>query len=232
MIHMPQSLRCLLTGLAMLVMTNPVFATSLEYTLDALGGSSYRYNYTLFNDTLAVPIEGLSVYFDLGLYDNLSSPTAPSGWDPLVFQPDAGLSADGIYDIFNMPNPLAPGASLGLLSVEFDWLGGASGPGPQSFDIFDSAFEVLDSGSSHPARTDGDLNSDGVVNAADVLVALRIISGELSATQLELDHGDVYPPDEPDGVVDISDLLIIQRKVLGLEVEVEVDAGAIAVSGH
>jgi choice-of-anchor B domain-containing protein len=60
---------------------------------------------------------------------------------------------------------------------------------------------------------DGDLAPlglpDGVVNAADYLIALRIVLGEVLPTELEYAHGDVYPPGAPDGVIDLSDAILI-----------------------
>lgn len=60
---------------------------------------------------------------------------------------------------------------------------------------------------------DGDLaplgNPDGVINAADYLIATRIAMGDLVATSLELEHGDLYPPGAPDGIIDLSDVLLI-----------------------
>ncbi len=54
---------------------------------------------------------------------------------------------------------------------------------------------------------------DGVVDAGDYTVALRIVLGEIPATNLELSHGDLYPTGAPDGVIDISDLALILQKV-------------------
>jgi hypothetical protein len=45
-------------------------------------------------------------------------------------------------------------------------------------------------------------------------MAQRIVLGSITATQLELDHGDVYPLGAPDGVIDVSDLLLIQKMVI------------------
>ena len=64
---------------------------------------------------------------------------------------------------------------------------------------------------------DGDLNQDGVVDAADVALADLIASGQLAATVVHLRHGDVAPPGAPDGVVDVADVIRIQGKALGLE---------------
>ena len=65
---------------------------------------------------------------------------------------------------------------------------------------------------------DGDLAPlnapDGVVNAADVLVATRITLGLLAAGPLQLAHGDVYPPGNPDGVINLQDLILITQIAL------------------
>ncbi len=66
---------------------------------------------------------------------------------------------------------------------------------------------------------DGDLapylNPDGFINAADLLIAQRIVNGLVAQpTGDDLTHGDVYPPGAPDGVIDIRDLILIQKLVL------------------
>ncbi len=66
----------------------------------------------------------------------------------------------------------------------------------------------------------GDVNGDGFVNVADVLLAQRIVLGELPLTTNRRLRGDVAPlmggaPD-PNGSFDLGDVLIIQRKVMGL----------------
>lgn len=66
---------------------------------------------------------------------------------------------------------------------------------------------------------DGDLNSDGQVNVGDVLIALRIASGLITASTDQMEHGDVAPlldgSPAPDGVINVADVLVIQRKALG-----------------
>jgi len=70
-----------------------------------------------------------------------------------------------------------------------------------------------------PTHT-GDINGDGVVNAGDLLVAEQISLGTATASTDELARGDVGPLSNgvpaPDGKIDIRDVLIIERKVMGL----------------
>ena len=61
---------------------------------------------------------------------------------------------------------------------------------------------------------DGDINSDGSVNAADVLLAIRHIQRFIVLTPEQISRGDLYPTISGDGVIDISDYILIQKKVL------------------
>lgn len=64
----------------------------------------------------------------------------------------------------------------------------------------------------------GDLNGDGVVDLADVLLIRRIVLQGAVPTPAQQLHGDVAPlvdgRPRPDGVLDMGDLLLIQRKLL------------------
>ena len=68
---------------------------------------------------------------------------------------------------------------------------------------------------------DGDLNNDGVVDAADALQALKIAVGIMSPTASHILHGDVAPLDAsgtpvPDKQIGVADALLILRKAVGL----------------
>ena len=67
---------------------------------------------------------------------------------------------------------------------------------------------------------DGDINNDGVVNVVDVLLAQRVLLGTLNPTAEQLMHADVAPlvngEPVPDGIFNAGDLVVIQRKALGL----------------
>ena len=60
----------------------------------------------------------------------------------------------------------------------------------------------------------GDLVPDGTVDAGDYLVALRIVLGEKTPTAVELFQGDLYPVGNPDGMLDLSDLLLLRKRVV------------------
>jgi len=61
---------------------------------------------------------------------------------------------------------------------------------------------------------DGDLapwgNPDGVIDAADVLIAMQLVLGQRTAGSLQYAHGDM----NQDEVIDLADLLLIQQAVL------------------
>ncbi len=79
--------------------------------------------------------------------------------------------------------------------------------------------DPLDS-ASFPQLNDGDANNDGIVNTADLIIAMQILLEQRVATALELSHLDVAPlvagVPSPDNEFNVADLLLIQRKVLGL----------------
>ena len=68
--------------------------------------------------------------------------------------------------------------------------------------------------------TSGDINGDGKVDVADVLLATRIALGLLTPTPEQLLRGDIAPVTAgipaPDGEIGVPDLIVIQRIALGL----------------
>ena len=75
-----------------------------------------------------------------------------------------------------------------------------------------------DSAASVPDGTNGDINNDGLLDVADILLATRFALGELVPDSGQMSRGDVAPlvgnVAVPDGVFNTADLLIIQRWVL------------------
>jgi hypothetical protein len=73
-----------------------------------------------------------------------------------------------------------------------------------------------------PIYADGDIVSDGSIDISDYLRASRIVVGEISPSELELSHGDLYPASAPDGVFNLQDLLLLQL-LLGQEANQSVE---------
>lgn len=136
-------------------------AALIEYDLTSLGGNNYQYDYTVTNTGTVTAIDEFTIYFDLGLFANIQSVAAPTGWDPLAIQPDAALSADGFFDGLALSAPLFNGESIGGFSVRFEWLGATGSlPGSQEFDIVDPfTFASLFSGNTVAAQVSGAVSS-------------------------------------------------------------------------
>ena len=73
---------------------------------------------------------------------------------------------------------------------------------------------------SYPLIGDGDINVDGFVDVRDVLLAQQILLGQRTPSAVELSHADTAPLingiPASDGRFTLGDLLLIQRKALGL----------------
>ena len=144
-----------------------------------------------------------------GLADALE---ASIGTNTLLIDSDG----DSLSDFFEVnydgdSNSYTPGADLNPLLVDTDG------------DGFDDDVEIAENsdpvdGQLTPA--DGDVNADGVVNAADLVILTRIVLGEMTADATQQLHGDVAPQISgvplPDGQINAADILLLQRKVLGL----------------
>jgi hypothetical protein len=127
-------------------------AVFIQYELVPLGGSSYRYVYSIENNGslgAGVAISLFDVMFDPVLYDESSlniSTLAPlsNDWDQIFLTSAPGDPAT--YDALALAGGVADGATVGGFSVEFTWLG-AGTPGNQSFAIYDpDSFNLLETG--------------------------------------------------------------------------------------
>lgn len=147
------NLRAILFGLLAMLGCGSSFATVITYETTQLGGSTWRYDYVVTNDTLGTPIEEFAIFFELGRYANLTALGLPGDWDGFVAQPDPLLPDDGFIDVLTFAGGVLTGDSLGAFSIVFDWLGDAA-PGSQRFDIIDPlSFTTLDSGFTTRAAT-------------------------------------------------------------------------------
>lgn len=126
-------------------------AASIGYTATSLGGTQWRYDYTVSNTTLAVPIAEFTLFFSVGPYANLHDISTAPGWDVLLVQPDPAIPASGYFDALALAGGIAPGATATGFSVTFDYLG-AGTPGAQPFSILDPvSFIELEAGITQAA---------------------------------------------------------------------------------
>lgn len=132
---------------------SPAWGSLITYNLVDLGGSQYRYDYTVTNDGSlpgSAAIELFDIAFDPALYDESSlnivsaSGLAPD-WDQNILASYPGVPA--MFDVFALGSGIASGNTIAGFAVEFLWLGGGSGPGAQAYEILDAnTFDVIASG--------------------------------------------------------------------------------------
>jgi hypothetical protein len=153
--------KLMLTSLLLVFLLVPVAisgATTISYEATDLtdttpGEDLWQYSYTVDDFLFNNMNYGFTIFFDYSLYADLEDPPpyVNSDWDLLVWQPDSGIPDDGAYDAF----ALADGASLAdPFTVSFVWLG-IGAPGAQSFDVYDTAFDTVESGQTAPVPEPG-----------------------------------------------------------------------------
>jgi hypothetical protein len=100
-------------------------------------------------------------------------------------------------------------------------LTGSYDPGSLSLTATDAAGNATTKSPAFIGSTpDGDLDGNGKIDVADALRALQISTGIVTPTANDIAHGDVAPfvngKPAPDGIIDISDVIMILRKSVGL----------------
>lgn len=124
-------------------------ALMINSDVTKLNDQQYQADYQFHNDSQTA-IEGLTLYFQYGLFDNLSLLTSPIDWDVFIApaQDIFGVQEDGFVDALALSMPLQAGETLTGLSVVFDWLGSADLVSTtQRFETYDaSSFDVTSEG--------------------------------------------------------------------------------------
>lgn len=100
--------------------------------------------YSILNDDLA-SLDNFSIYFDQNFVSNITVDTAPLDWSADAYQPDLNIPDDGFVDSYTFNDALTNGQALVGLTVSFDW-SGLNQPGNQRFDIFDTDWNLIDTG--------------------------------------------------------------------------------------
>ena len=123
-------------------------AVNITYTPSDLSSGRWEYAYAVFNTTLP-SVDEFTVFFEYGLYANLSIDNPKANWDGIVSNPDLVLSAPvpGFYDALALAG-IPRGSSEGGFRVSFDWMGTGT-PGAQYFEVVNpSTYETLASGTT------------------------------------------------------------------------------------
>jgi len=123
---------------------NAASATAINFTVSNIAGNTWQYSYVVSGHTFLTD-ETFEILFDENLYTNLQDPPpAVAGWMLLVFQPEVPPNPNlpGIYSA----TAQSDGAPLGSpFVIQFEWLGIGT-PGSQPFNVYDSSFNLIDSG--------------------------------------------------------------------------------------
>jgi hypothetical protein len=146
-----------LTLLASVALAAPSAALSIEFVLTPIGVDSYRTEYRVVNDGslaggAAVLLFDLLFPTDLYLESSLviATPNPPAAdWDELLLASAPGVPA--AYDALALGTGVLANSDVSGFAVEFTWLGGPAGPGPQQFEIVDPiTFALLELGTTTP----------------------------------------------------------------------------------
>jgi hypothetical protein len=113
----------------------------VEYGLADLGLGRWQYDYTVSNVSLGQGVQEFTIYYDYGLYGNLSVATAPplsQQWNEIILPPDNVLHQGPIFDSLCISSAYAipAGQAVGGFAVRFDYAG-TGRPGAQHFEIVD-----------------------------------------------------------------------------------------------
>ena len=122
--------------------------TEINCRLTDQGAGLWMCEYEVINTNLDTPAKGFDIFFDPGLYSNITFPDGGSvdQWNEVIaYDIDFNLSKYTTYGAMENGSGILPGGSVSGFVVTFSWLG-SNIPQPQDYQIYDSSFDVLDSG--------------------------------------------------------------------------------------
>lgn len=176
----------------------------------------------------ALPVNGTSYISDLsfdGSTDISYNITSPN--NELAYMFYVNLGNIGYYDTNgNFPQPGYGLKNKGSFQNYFEYYYWSNNVHPSQTFPYSWGFSNIVGGQRHYYQLNehyawavrdgdvvptGDLVQNGVVDVGDYLVALRILLGVTTPTMAQLFQGDLYPPGNPDGVIDLSDLVLLSK---------------------
>ena len=130
-----------------------LFASNqISYSLEDLGLGRWKAVYEVQNINLINPIQEFTLWFDYGLYSNLSIETPSplnAAWNESIYEPYQlpPLSPfDGYYDALAFDSGITAGQLTTGFTITFDWLGTGS-PSAQRYEVIDpGTFETVAEG--------------------------------------------------------------------------------------
>jgi len=126
-------------GVISLLLSFSTSATEVTYGLEDLGSGQWLYHYTVINNTLGEPIMQFIIWFEPGLYENLSIVSDPEigyDWYQDTVEPDPVWLFYGAYRALAWGDGIAVGDYQSGFAVSFTYLGEGV-PGWQEFDVVD-----------------------------------------------------------------------------------------------
>jgi hypothetical protein len=136
-------------------------ATSVLYDATKIGGNEWELSYDVSNNSLSVPIQELTIYFNPSVFSNIAvGLTQPTGWNnPIAVQSDPSflpdLSGYGFFDTVASNSGIPVGGSLAGFTALVDYSGNGM-PMSQIFQVVNpTTFATLDQGSTTPKSGGG-----------------------------------------------------------------------------
>lgn len=176
--------------------TNPSVADTNSLAAKGNGNATAGSNVPLLVGTIAT----VGQAFSYGL-------TSPTGTAPFTWNLTGGS--------------LPPGLTMST--------GGVISGTPTQLGSYTFQYASTDSGTPQTTRTvigsitvvrmpqgNGDINVDGKVDLADLILAQQIALGKIAPTAAQQAAGDVAPDGDPDGVIDAADIAWITQTILKL----------------
>jgi hypothetical protein len=125
-------------------LSNPI-----SYQLEELGQGRWKAIYEVHNISLSEPLREFTLWYDYGLYSNLTIETTTplnTAWSERIFDPyrlPPLTPFHGFYDALASDTGIAAGQWVSGFAVSFDWLGSGV-PGSQRYEILDpETYETL-----------------------------------------------------------------------------------------